>query len=102
MGGLELPLRWISKKAFDTLNWDFSFTAMLKMQFPVKFVEWIKSCVTTSRLSVKVNGALEGFFKARTGLRQGDPLSPYLFVLAMEVLTACVDRAISSNQFSYH
>lgn len=72
------------------------------MQFPVKFVEWIKSCVTTSRLSVKVNGALEGFFKARTGLRQGDPLSPYLFVLAKEVLTACVDRSISSNQFSYH
>lgn len=54
--------------------------------------------------SVKVNGTLEGFFNAKSGLRQGqgDPISPYLFVIAMEVLTACLQRTTASNDFKFH
>lgn len=53
-------------------------------------------------LSVKINGALEGFFESKSGLRQGDPLSPYLFVLAMEVLSAYLKKDLSENSSFSH
>lgn len=53
-------------------------------------------------ISVKINGALEGYFKGASGLKQGDPLSPFLFVIAMEVLTACINQATQDTNFSYH
>lgn len=95
---LKLDLR----KAFDTVSWKFLHKALLKMGFPDTFVMWIMTCLRTSMLSVKVNGALEGFFSAKSGLRQGDPLSPYLFVISMEVMTACLKNATANSEFKPH
>lgn len=66
------------KKAFDSLNWKFIFETLSRMGFPTRFINWLKVCVTSPTFSVKINGALEGFFIGKSGLRQGDPLSPYL------------------------
>ena len=69
------------QKAFDTLDWEFILAVLSAMKFPPIFIEWIRRCITTSRFSIFVNGGLEGFFKGARGVRQGDPLSPYLFAL---------------------
>lgn len=90
------------RKAFDSINWSFLRKVLEKMGFPLIFVNWIMKCVSSCMVSVKVNGALEGYFQAKSGLRQGDPVSPYLFVISMEVLTACINRAIERADFKYH
>lgn len=91
------------QKAFDSLNWDFLFGAMSRMGFPTVFLNWVKKCVSSAMISVKVNGSLEGFFESKSGLRQGDPLSPFLFVIGMEVLTAYLSHDLENDpNFTFH
>lgn len=70
--------------------------------FPSKFTDWVRTCVSSCKHFVKINGALEGYFSASSGLRQGDPLSPYSFILCMEVLNICMKRVVNDRKFSFH
>ncbi|XP_010523177.1 PREDICTED: uncharacterized protein LOC104801567 [Tarenaya hassleriana] len=90
------------KKAFDTLSWEFLMRILRAMNLPTRFVNWIKACVTTPKFSIAINGELVGYFKGRRGLRQGDPLSPYLFILSMEVLSRMLDKGAASGRFRLH
>ncbi|XP_034700238.1 uncharacterized protein LOC117925348 [Vitis riparia] len=67
------------------------------MGFGTKWREWIWSCISTAKFSVLVNGEPTGFFSSSKGLRQGDPLSPYLFIMGMEVLSALIRRAVEGG-----
>ena len=63
------------------------------MGFGDKWVRWIWWCISTASFSVLINGVLVGFFPSSRRLRQGDPLSPYLFVMGMKVLSILIRRA---------
>ncbi|KAJ0261541.1 Reverse transcriptase zinc-binding domain-containing protein [Hirschfeldia incana] len=90
------------KKAFDSVNWSFIVLILRVLGFPEFFVNLIYQCIATTRFSVAINGELCGYFKGSRGLRQGDPLSPYLFVLAMEVFSQLINKEFSSGLIGYH
>ncbi|GKD14159.1 hypothetical protein Tco_1198566 [Tanacetum coccineum] len=62
--------------------------------FHHRMVAWIIECVTSTSLSICINGRLHGYFKGKRGLCQGDPMSPYLFTLIMEVLALMLQRRV--------
>ena len=67
------------------------------MGFGSKLISWINWCISTASFSVLFNGSSTGFFRSSRGLRQGDPLSPYLFVIGMEALSGMLKRVVEGN-----
>nr|GEY67091.1 hypothetical protein [Tanacetum cinerariifolium] len=91
------------QKAYDTVDWVFLKNILAGFGFHDRLIGWIMECVTTTSFSISINGSLHGFFKGKHGLPQGDPLSPYLFTLVMEILTLMLQRGVdSANSFVYH
>lgn len=89
-------------KAFDTVNWKFVVNIMTALDVPLVFINWIEECISTPKYRVKINGITKGFFAAKRGSRQGDQLSPYIFVLCMEVLSQLLNRAAMEDRILYH
>ena len=87
------------QKAYDSVNWDFLFGLLIAIGTPLRFVSWVRACVTSPMFSIMINGSLEGFFHGRKGLRQGDPLSQFLFVMVMEVLSRMLNSLPQNFQF---
>lgn len=75
---------------------------MHELGLPLKLMEWIMVCVTSVTYFVLLNGQPLPPFSAKKGLRQGDPLSPYLFTMAMECLSRCLARLGDNASFGFH
>ncbi|GJV09459.1 putative RNA-directed DNA polymerase [Tanacetum coccineum] len=91
------------QKAYDTVDWVFLKEVLVGFGFHPRMIGWIMECVSSTSFSISINGYLHGYFKGKRGLRQGDPMSPYLFTLVMEVLTLMLHRRVSlSESFTYH
>ena len=70
---------------------------MEKMSFGAKWVRWLRWCISSIRFSILINGTPIGFFASSRGLRQGDPLSPFLFILAMEAFSSILKKALEGG-----
>ena len=80
------------EKAYDRLEWCFIHKVLQAYHFPQNIIKVIMSCVNSTKISLLFSGgALEAFNPSR-GLRQGDPISPYLFILCMEYLGHLIDK----------
>ncbi|KAJ9544003.1 hypothetical protein OSB04_023710 [Centaurea solstitialis] len=91
------------RKAYDTVDWRYLACILSGLGFHTVFCKWIDELLNTSSFSIVLNGETHGFFKGARGLRQGDPISPYLFTIVMEdfsrLLKKCIDEAVG---FGYH
>ncbi|RVW55567.1 Transposon TX1 uncharacterized 149 kDa protein [Vitis vinifera] len=85
------------EKAYDSISWSFLMKVLKKMGFGSRWMDWMWWCFSTEKFSILINGVLAGFFSSSKGLRQRDPISPYLFILGMEVLSALIRRAVQGN-----
>lgn len=85
-------------KAYDKVRWDF----LSAMNFHPTMIKWLQVCVTTANYSLSINGETTGYIIGKRGLRQGDPLSSYLFVIVMEVLTCLLREKSLLPDFHFH
>ncbi|XP_010480531.1 PREDICTED: uncharacterized protein LOC104759285 [Camelina sativa] len=79
-------------KAYDRVEWDFLETLFTRMGFDAKWIQWVMTCVRLVSYSVLINGSAHGFIVPNRGIRQGDPLSPFLFILCAEALIHVLEQ----------
>jgi hypothetical protein len=84
-------------KAFDRLEWHFITTALQRLGFNSHFINLVFSCISSSSLSILVNDQPTPYFFPQRGLRQGCPLSPYLFVIAINELSLSLQEALTQS-----
>lgn len=87
------------EKAYDRIRWDFLEDTLIAARLPEEWIRWIMLCVTGPSMNVMWNGEKTEDFQPSRGLRQGDPLSPYLFVLCLERLCHQIDMAIATKEW---
>ena len=92
-----MALKLDMSKAYDKVEWCFLENFLLKMGFQESWVAMIMECITTVTYSILVNGEPKGLITPTRGLRQGDPLSPYLFLFCVEGLNAILNQASESG-----
>lgn len=90
-GNSEFCLKLDLSKAFDRMDWHYLRSILPLYGFPSKLVNWIMACVSSAEFSIVVNGRGDGYFRPKSGLRQGCALSPYLFILGMDLLSRGLD-----------
>lgn len=86
-------------KAYDRVEWRYLECIMRAMGFPEVWISLVMKCVTSVTFSVRVNGVFSDEFKPSRGLRQGDPISPYLFLICSEGLS-CMLKNIGPQYVS--
>ncbi|RVW46685.1 LINE-1 retrotransposable element ORF2 protein [Vitis vinifera] len=85
------------EKAYDHVSWDFLDHVLEMKGFGIRWRKWMRGCLSSVSFAVLVNGNAKGWVKASRGLRQGDPLSPFLFTIVADVLSRMLLKAEERN-----
>lgn len=87
------------EKAYDSVDWGFLEYMLRSCSFCNKWIGWMKSCVFEGSMSILVNGSLTEEINIQKGLKQGDPLAPFLFLLIAEGFSGLMRNAVERNLF---
>ncbi|KAF7141840.1 hypothetical protein RHSIM_Rhsim06G0099000 [Rhododendron simsii] len=90
------------RKAYDNVRWEFLWDVLSSMNFHPTMIKRLQACVTTANYTLSLNGEATGYIMGQKGLWQGDPLSSYLFVLVMEILTCLLREKSMLPEFHFH
>uniref|UniRef100_A0A8I6XWR9 Reverse transcriptase domain-containing protein n=1 Tax=Hordeum vulgare subsp. vulgare TaxID=112509 RepID=A0A8I6XWR9_HORVV len=96
--GIVLKLDF--EKAYDKVNWEFLLDCHSKRNFDPRWIDWIRRILVGGTISVKLNDEVGEYFQSAKGVRQGDPVSPFLFNLAADCLTKMVLKAQANGLFT--
>jgi len=99
-GRSGLCLKVDFEKAYDSVRWEYMYGMLDRMDFHNTWIKWIRGCMESATVSVLVNGSPTEEFRPTRGLRQGDPLAPFLFTVVAEGLAGLVRQAIKINLLS--
>ncbi|XP_059073808.1 uncharacterized protein LOC131874443 [Cryptomeria japonica] len=94
---LAMILKLDLLKAYDWVDWHSLVSVLNHFGFSHSWVKWVFSCIYSTHFSVFLNGSPTGFFSSSEGVRKGDPLSPFLFILLAEALSRAISDARSSG-----
>ncbi|KAK4285072.1 hypothetical protein QN277_001816 [Acacia crassicarpa] len=97
-GKYEFALKMDMSKAYDRVEWDFLENVLLRFGFCMPWVSLIMKCVRSVSLNICLSGEKISSFTPTRGIRQGDPLSPYLFIIVAEVLSIMIGKNQIDNR----
>ena len=87
------------EKAYDRLSWRFVQETLQEVGLPEQFIQLIMGCLSTAQMNVLWNGEMTEVFRPGRGIRQRDPLSPYIFVLCIERLSHGIIQAVNQGRW---
>jgi len=99
-GRSGLCLKVDFEKAYDSVRWEFLYEMLHRMGFHSRWIMWMQGCLESATVSVLVNGSPTEEFKPSRGLRQCEPLAPFLFIVVVEGLARLVREAVKNNLLS--
>lgn len=88
------------EKAFDNVNWNCLDLVMQKFGFGAVWRGWIRWCVSYARFSILINGEATSMFRSQKGIRKGDPISPFIFIMVVEILSVMIKKGAAEGLIS--
>ncbi|XP_073000165.1 uncharacterized protein [Typha latifolia] len=96
----EKPIMMIKmdmETAYDRVSWQAVVGSLQRMGFPPQWCNWVQACIASPRFALLINGSPTNWITPHSGLRQGDPLSPYLFIIVTQVLTRIINEKVDQG-----